>query len=372
MRTIGFIFIGLLLVGTCIAQTAAASSSSSAAADAVPPCKNIQVQKLADSVYAAVRQDPPGFMVNANTTFIINNEDVIVVDTNGSATCARELVAELRKLTDKPVTFVVNTHWHDDHILGNQVFHEAYPHAEFVAHANTRTYLPTKGITARKQMMEGAPNFEKDLKNSLSTNKSIAGGDLTDEERTSLNSDVRLIDQYLADVANTPIVLPTIAVTDQLTLYRGKRIIDIRYLGRGHTSGDIVVHLPQEGILITGDLVIWPVPLVGSDQSHVSDWSTTLDKLRTLHATTIVPGHGPVQHDDAQMKLMSEIYASIAQQTQAAVMRGDTLEQARKSVKIDDLRKEMCGDSRVRRLLFANYVLYPAVESAYTDATQNK
>src|SRR4051794_35052885 len=112
MRIIGFFVTGLLLVGSCLAQTT--PPSASAARPSVPPCKNIEVQRLADGVYAVIRQDPPGFMVNANTTFIINDEDVIVVDTNGSATCARDLVAELRKLTDKPVTYVVNTHWHDD------------------------------------------------------------------------------------------------------------------------------------------------------------------------------------------------------------------------------------------------------------------
>src|SRR4030095_5874587 len=107
--------------------------------------------------------------------------------------------------------------------------------------------------------------------------------------------------------SEAPTVLPTITLQDRLTLYRGDRRIDIRHLGMGHTSGDIVVHLPKEGILITGDLVVWPVPLVGNPQSHIGEWAATLEKLRALHATVIVPGHGPVLHDDSFLKTLADM-----------------------------------------------------------------
>jgi cyclase len=344
-----------LLLGTCsFAQSSA---------------PEFKVEKLADGVYALIRQDPVGWMVVSNCVFIISDEDVVVVDTGGANSLAKQMIAELRKLTNKPVRYVINTHWHDDHILGNAAYKEAYPRAEFVAHTATREYLPTKGITARKSMEEGAPGFAKLLQEHVDKKESLAGGPMDDEERTAYVSDIRLVNRYLPEVKETPIILPTITIDDHFTLYRGDRIIDIRYLGRAHTSGDIVVHLPNEGILITGDVVISPIPLVGGDQSHVADWGSTLEKLRALKATTVVPGHGPVLHDDAQMELLARMFQSITAQVQAGIARGENLDQIRKSIDLKELKQALAGDSTLRKILFANYVVQPATASAYNDLT---
>lgn len=106
-----------------------------------------EVVKVADGVYAAVRKEPPGLTVNS--VFIINDNDVVVVDTTLTPGSAKELLAALRKLTNKPVKYVINTHWHDDHIMGNQVFRDAFPGVEFIGHANTRDYLPVTGLNNR-------------------------------------------------------------------------------------------------------------------------------------------------------------------------------------------------------------------------------
>src|SRR5215213_4852395 len=119
-------------------------------------CQNttdFEVVKVAEGVYAAVRREPPGLTVNANSVFIINDEDVVVVDTTLTPGSARETLAALRKLTDKPVRYVVNTHWHDDHLLGNVAYRDAFPAADFIAHENTREYLPTTGLKNRQMAM---------------------------------------------------------------------------------------------------------------------------------------------------------------------------------------------------------------------------
>jgi cyclase len=326
-----------------------------------------KIEKLADGVYALIRQDPVGWMVVSNCVFIVNDEDVVVVDTGGAMSLARQMIADLKKITNKPVTYVVNTHWHDDHVLGNAAYKEAYPKAEFVAHSATREYLPTKGVAARESMEKGAPDFAKFLQEQVDKKISMAGGEMGAEEASAYRSDIRLVNRYLAEVKETPIVLPTVTLDDHLTLYRGDRVIDIRYLGRAHTSGDIVVHLPKEKILITGDMVIAPVPLVGSDQSHVADWSATLEKARALGATTIVPGHGPVLHDDKQMELLSRMFASITEQVKAGVAKGQSLDEIRKAMDLKEFKDALADDSPVRRVLFANYVVAPGTASAWAD-----
>jgi cyclase len=336
--------------------------------------EKFEMVRVAEGVYTAVRKEPPGLTVNSNSVFIINDDDVVVVDTTLTPGSAREELAALRRLTTKPVKYVINTHWHDDHIMGNQVYRDAFPGAEFIAHANTRDYLPTTGLTNRKQAMspQGYPRFIAALRSSLEQNKSLGGGALTEEERATYSSDIKIAEQYMAENPGVEIVLPTMTLENRLTLYRGSRTIEILYLGRGHTSGDIVVHLPKERIVITGDLVVWPVPYVGNPQSHPGDWSATLEKLIELHPAYIIPGHGPVLHDDSYLTLMAKLFSSIKRQVEAAVARGETLEQTRKSVNLAEFQKLFAGDSRMRNLIFVSYVTGPAVAAAYADASATK
>jgi glyoxylase-like metal-dependent hydrolase (beta-lactamase superfamily II) len=330
---------------------------------------HFQMVQVAEGVYAATRTEPPGLTVNGNSVFIINNDDVIVVDTTLTPGTAREELAALRKLTTKPVRYVINTHWHDDHIMGNQVYRDAYPGVEFIAHEKTREYLPATGLTNRKMAMspQGYPGFINALRRRLQENKSVFGGSMDDEERATYASDIGIAERYMAENPGAQIILPTITLNDRLTLYRGNREIDILYLGRGHTSGDLVVHLPKEGIVIAGDLVIWPVPYVGNPQSHPGDWSTTLEKLLALSHTAIIPGHGPILRDDAYVKLMARLFASMKQQVAAGVARGENLDQIRKSANFDEFEKVFAGSSRMRKDVFGSYVLGAGLAAAFSD-----
>jgi cyclase len=338
---------------------------------ALGQANNFELVKMADGVYAAIRKEPPGLTVNGNSVFIINENDVIVVDTTLTPGTAKEEIAALRKLTTNPVKYVVNTHWHDDHIMGNQAYRDAYPGVEFIAHANTREYLPTTGLGNRKLAMseQGYPGFIAALKNRLTKKQSVFGGPMDDEEIATYASDIQIAERYMAENPGAQIILPTITLENRLTLYRGNRTIDILYLGRGHTSGDIVVHLPAEGIVIAGDLVIWPVPYVGNPQSHPGDWAGTLDKLLGLKHTAIIPGHGPVLTDDSYVKLMARLFGSMKKQVEAAVARGETLEQTRKVVNLDEFQRVFAGESRMRRDVFVSYVMGAGLAVAFSDAS---
>jgi cyclase len=158
-------------------------------------------------------------------------------------------------------------------------------------------------------------------------------------------------------------VLPTKTVSDRITLNLGSRTVDVVHPGRGHTAADLVVHLPREGIVATGDLVVHPIPLVGGDQSFVADWSATLEKVLALQPRIIVPGHGPVMRDTTYVKQMADLFASVTKQVNDAP--GGTLDEVRKSVDLTTWRDRFAGDSQLKRFLFANYVTGPAVASAY-------
>jgi cyclase len=329
------------------------------------------VQEVAPGVYAAVRQEPPGFWFDCNSIFVVNDRDVVVVDTNVSPTSARATIAALRKITDKPVSHVVNTHWHDDHIAGNQVYRDAFPGVRFVGHVRTRGELETTGAANRKSALEAGPGFAKYLRKLVADGKSLAGGAITDEERAAYASDAAIVERYFADAAALEVVFPDVAVDGTLILERGGRTIEVRHLGRGHTASDLVVWLPKERVAMVGDLVSWPVPLVGTT-SHPADFAGTLDALLALQPSVFVPGHGPVMKDDAYVRLVARLLASIRDQTAAAVARGETLEQARKSVDLTEFRRAIAGDSQLRQLGFDNYVADPGVAVAYREAREKK
>lgn len=345
------------LLAACWLAASSASATETAAATA-----GFRIETLAEGVYAAVRTDPPGLMVDANSLFIVNDSDVVVVDAPEAST---EMIAALRKITDKPVRYLVNTHWHDDHVIGNARWRAAYPGLQFIAHPSLREYLPGTGAKNRAGMISGAPQAAAQMQQQLDKGLNLAGKPISAEERASYASDIALVSHYMEVVPGTPDVLPDLSPSGDLLLQRGERRIEIRRLGRGHTEADLVVWLPQERILAAGDLVVWPVPLVGGDQSHVTDWPAALDALITLKPAAIVPGHGPVQRDTAYVVQLRDLFADIARQVKDLKARGLDLDAARKAIQLDDWHKRFAGESPVRSALFRMYVAAPALLSAW-------
>jgi cyclase len=350
------------------AVLAAALFAISVQAQKAPaPSPSFDVVKIADGVFACIRREPASLWFNPNNVFIIGKKEVVVVDSNISAAYSREVIAALRKITDKPVKFLVNTHWHEDHIGGNRAWSEAYPDIQFVGHRSTLDDYPKVGAANRKQSVEGGADFVKMLRGTIEKGEDLAGAKMTEEERLGYSSDIDLIESYIAESRDFKMVLPTVLVERRLDIDIEGRKIEALFLGRAHTAADIVVRLPKENIVISGDLTVYPVPLVGST-SYPLEYGATLEKLLALKAKTIIPGHGPVMRDDAYLRLMIQLLNSIKTQIEAATGRGETLEQARKSVDLKEFEKAFCGDSQARKFVFQNYVTGPAVTAGYRQA----
>lgn len=332
---------------------------------------DFEVQKITNDIYAVIRHEPPSLWFNPNTVFIIGKKDVIVVDSNISSEYTREVLAELKKITDKPVRYVINTHWHEDHIIGNHVYRDTFPNVEFIGHRSTLTDLPNIGGANRKGSIENGAGFVKALKKAIETNKNFAGQTMTEEEKLGYSSDIKLVQSYLDESPNFQIILPTVLVDNKLELNDGKRKIEILYLGKAHTGADLVVRLPKENIVISGDLTVFPIPLIGST-SYPLEYGATLENLLKLKAKTIIPSHGNVMRDASYIKLMIRLLASIKSQCEASFAKGETLEQMRKSVNLEEFKKIFAGDSQHKRFIFENYVFLPATAAAFKQLTETK
>jgi glyoxylase-like metal-dependent hydrolase (beta-lactamase superfamily II) len=327
---------------------------------------DFELVRVSDGVYAAIRADASANVVHGNNTIIVNDADVVVVDATGTPAAARRVIAAVKRLTRKPVRYLVNTHWHDDHTMGNQAWAEAYPGLEIVGHPDTQRDMTTKAVVNREQYVKSLPEILDFIARQLAAGNGLDGTPLAPGERESLMADTRLAREYLAQVPSFRVTPPTLLVRRRFTLVRGDRTIDIRHLGWGNTPGDLIVYLPREQIVVTGDLVVWPTPFVFD--SHIASWQASLDSLRRLGATSLIPGHGPVMRDFTYVDMVAAALRSVEQQTRAAKARGLDLSAARKTVDLADLERRFIGDSKVRRLSWENYFVSLAVERAFEQA----
>jgi cyclase len=206
------------------------------------------VKKLAEGIYAAIGSD--GGRAGSNAGFIIGSNGVVVVDTFEDVAPARDLLAEIRKITNLPIRFVVNTHYHLDHTGGNAVFAQAG--ATILAQRNLRGWLRTENLK-------------------------FFGPNPKPEQKAMVEG----------------LVLPDEVYSDAVDIYLGTRQIQVRYM-LGHTGGDSVVTVPDADVVFAGDLV-WQKHLPNLIDATTSDWVKALEKLMADHPSgTFVSGHGDV------------------------------------------------------------------------------
>jgi glyoxylase-like metal-dependent hydrolase (beta-lactamase superfamily II) len=203
-------------------------------------------QELGDGVFRRRYES-----LDLNIGVVIGEEAVLLVDTRASHRQANELRGELGNLTNLPVEWVVNTHFHWDHTWGNARF----PEAALWGHDRCRSEMIDHGEAARRSVLEWMPVEHHDAIN---------------------------------EVEITP---PTETFSSSALIDIGGRLVELRYHGLGHTNSDIVVRVADAGVLFAGDLIEQGAPPAFGD-SYPLDWGQTLDSI-VLEAT-MVPGHGDV------------------------------------------------------------------------------
>ena len=306
------------------------------------------VHALGNDIYAVVYN--PELEVEGNALIVVNDDNVVVVDSNAGLTTARLTIGEIRKITSKPVRYVINTHWHDDHVMGNQAYAEAFPGVEFVAHPATREDIVGHAFANNAFVLDVVDADIARFDGYLQTGIGRDGKPMTSEQAERVRIARRTRAEMAADRRAFRATPPTIDVADTRTLTFGKRQIEIKFLGRGNTRGDLVVYLPSERVLATGDLVVWPIPY--ATNVYARDWVSTLERLMTIPATTVVPGHGPVMKDWAYVRRVKGALETAIAEVAAAKRSGQSLEETTKSVQLPDLRAEFLDGRESRALSF--------------------
>ncbi len=218
-----------------------------------------------------------------------------MVDTQLRPSWARDLIAEIRKVTDKPVRYVINTHWHGDHTLGNQAYAAAFgPNVTFVAQTNTREDLIARGAPQIElQRTKTLPDSIAALEKQLADGKDAKGVAFTDATRQQTQTQLTNQKAQFAELMITRITPSTLTYDTSMVIHQGDREIHLLHWGNAHTRGDTVIYLPKERVVITGDLLTNGIPNVRS--GYPVEWIATLDAIDKLAWDNAIPGHGNVQ-----------------------------------------------------------------------------
>ncbi len=310
----------LVLLGTLLVPAIACAST------------NFDLQKIGDGVYAVIVK--PGNIVGSNGAVIINKDDVLIIDTHYRPSMAAELMAEVKKLTPKPIRYVVNTHWHNDHTQGNEAYVNAFPNVEYLSHVNTRRDIIAKAIPSIKDSLATLP---ADIQR-----REQAAAALTDAAaKTRAMAEIADRKLYLSELQKMQITLPTLTFDHSMILHRGDREIQLLYFGRGHTAGDVVTYLPKEKILIAGDLITNGIP--NYRDSFPAEWTATLKGVSHLDFETLVSGHGPVQTGKSQMLRLITFMDDMVGQVRKMANEGKSFDEVKASLDLSKHKDGLAG-----------------------------
>ncbi len=279
-----------------------------------------EFEEISEGVWVGVRPDGPRFPVMGNTTFVVSDDGVVVYDGGGMPAMSEQVIDKIRSITTKPVTHVVISHWHGDHFFGVFRFAEEYPNVQFVAHEFTRDVINSSRINYVDRERGFVESNIEEFRKIVDTGVDSEGTEQSDTDRAiyaRIIEDGDVIDYEFLRAKVTP---PSITFTDNYTIRSGDRDIELRFLGHGNTAGDIVMWLPEERIVATGDIVVLPSPYAFNVPPR--PWAETLRAINALDYRVLVPGHGPLQKDTSYVDLIIEAADSIADQRDELIEQG--------------------------------------------------
>ena len=298
-------------------------------------------QEVSPGVWVGTRENSPRFPVMGTTTFVVGDEGVIVFDGGGVTLMSERALAKIRSVTDKPVSHIIISHWHGDHNLGIHRLLEEFPQAQVVGHSFTRAAMLGAPMDYVLDYPDAVPRLAERFKKRLDSGVTREGESLPDSMRLNLQTILDDADLIHSEYNRVQVTPPTVTFDDRLVIHSGNRVIELRYLGRGNTAGDIVMWLPDERIVATGDLVVMPTPYGFNVPPRA--WAKTLRELRALDFGTLIPGHGDVQTDAGYVDLLIETAESIADQRDALLAKGMSAEETEATLDFSPFEERFTG-----------------------------
>ena len=280
--------------------------------------KKVSFEQIGAGLYAYTAEGDP------NSGVIIGDDGVMVIDAQATPTMADDVIARVAKITDKPIKYVLLSHFHAVRALGAS----AFKGAEILASDATRGLIAERG---KEDMDSEIARFPRLFRGA----ETIAG-----------------------------LTWPTITFPDQTSVWLGRREVRIMHIGRGHTAGDVIAIVPDAGVVFSGDLVEYRSACYCCD-AHFTDWLATLDHLAELQASALVPGRGTALTTSDMVKegieFTSDFISTLFDSVQESVAKGRSLKEA-----FDFARLTM--DPKFKGFSIYEHCLPFSVSRAYDEA----
>jgi cyclase len=311
-----------------------------------------RMETLGEGVYAILHDhatlDWPSETMqwpHSNVGVIVGDDGVLVVDSDYLPSRARADIALIRTITNKPVKYLVNTHWHGDHTHGNGVYRAMFPNLTIVGARANRAFIAVNQARYPKQVASQTSAQHKTLRvlePILASGRDTSGRMLTSDERKRLGAIVDQLHDEIVELATVEVAPPTLLFDGELDLYLGKRHVVLHNWGRGNSPADVTAYVPDAQVLFTGDIMVYPVPFTGA--SYPTLWIDVLSGIERIPVKLMVPGHGAVQHDHAYTRRLRLLMESATWRMDSMFQSGIPRDSAQKILNLDDLRPQFVHD----------------------------
>tara|TARA_B100000029_G_scaffold271252_1_gene266373 strand:+ start:4115 stop:5155 length:1041 start_codon:yes stop_codon:yes gene_type:complete len=274
-----------------------------------------RLEEVAEGVYFAIGTGDIYTMSNA--LIIERDHDVVIVDSHITPAAGRALLDSIRVVTSKPVTTLINSHFHYDHSNGTPAFGDI----EIIGHEVTYEKL-TSDPENEHTYQSSLRRFDNTV-NRLQTELNNA---TNAEERQELQQQLAYWQRHVEAQEEIVFTPPTQTLRDKMTLYRGGREIQLHFFGRAHTGGDLAIYLPEEKIVFTGDMMLGGISYMGD--GYVTEWADTLRGLLSLDIELILPGHGPGFSEVERISHVADYYSDLTREIRRLRSEGYSAEEA--------------------------------------------
>lgn len=301
--------------------------------------------------------DPP---FEGNTVVIEQKNGLVVVDAGGSPASGRAIAAEIRKLSAKPVTWLVYTHYHGDHNLGAGALKAAWPGLTIVSTARTRQNMtgpPMAYVQTYAKSYGDLAAFA-----AKQANDNALPTALRDGWRRTAEAGPAMVEAY----AGMEVYPADRTFTQRFTIPDPKAPVEIAYLGRANTDGDAVVWAPRQRVLAAGDIVVAPIPYAA--HTYPEDWIEVLGKVAAYDFAHLVPGHGPAQTDRTYLEKVRSALVAVRAQVAPLARANVPLAEVRKRVDMEPIRRAFAGDDPWLGYVFGAVFAGDLISNAYKEA----
>lgn len=307
--------------------------------------------EVADGVWAA--EKPAAERLNdSNALVVVGKRELLVVDAQADPAAVRSLIAELRKRFDRPVRYLVNTHWHPDHTQGNRLYLDAYPELEILGHESLLEDLTDRAAPMLAEEIETWRSAIARAERILASGTDPNGREMTAERKAAAAEEIAAARARVETLEATAVAPPTRPIAETTTIRLGDR--EVRLLPfRGHTRGDLAVYLPSERVLAAGDLVD-DVPYAGD--AFPAEWIRALEALRALDLAVVVPGHGAVRRDKGQIDTVLELLRAAVDHVTGPAGKSPSFELVMEALDYPALRDRFGGSDEAAARAFESNV----------------